>query len=812
MKKKSRKIILIVAVLLLIAAPAGPALATDRSTTEQPCIGAKTYSGFFSTTYTCQIKDSSGNTATQSCTTYPGDSGATSQTVCTIQDSQGNSNTINSSGGTTLQQSVDKNGTVTSSSLNSPIGKIVGTIAGWVTGAIATALLKTATAIVVLLVEAAIFFLMLFGLLFNFVVDQLVVNMGHFITSSSSSGIQTAWRIVRDLANIGIIGGLIATAIGTILQIANYSANKFLARLIIAALLVNFSYFFAGAIIDSSNYLATQFYTNLICGSAAECSNTTIAGTFQDIVNIQAVQSLQNTGSQVAQSVQTNSPGLMANGALKDLLSYVLFLVMILVTIFVFFSAIVLLLGRFVSLVFILITSPIGIAASAIPGVQKYAREWWDILFSQAFFAPIYFLMLGFSFTILREFSNTNAFSSIDANNPGAADMGTILNFIVATTFMILSLRLARQMSKEGEKYLGDFYKGAGKLTNNYLTQSLATETLGRISGEAGLYYRDKIAPRLSIFGRPIHKIPVLATIDRKLQKGLDSGGGLKFGGKESYLDTKGARTVRRTELTNKAEVLRKEEERNKAEAEERARKADVDRIGAETERKEEQEAPTDDSGPFGTNNGTGGGSPNNGGSAGGSPNKGTGPSPVRPSQDRKDEPRRQSGDAAERLRLSGTTPPAARPERPKEEEAADNRPRAARLQEVKDINTDTDEGLNEAEEAIIHEQLDKNRIYFREENGTLVPETDEEVLDRMGISRQRFIKTDPDGKRRAIREDEIRNEFGRQHLAPILDEKTGKVMLEDNDQFLARYYGNAQRVVPIAWRGKVKEMINGKN
>ena len=60
--------------------------------------------------------------------------------------------------------------------------------------------------------------------------------------------------------------------------------------------------------------------------------------------------------------------------------------------IFVFLSAIALLIGRFVSLIFILITSPIGIAGTAIPGIAKYAKEWWSILFAQAFFAPVYFL------------------------------------------------------------------------------------------------------------------------------------------------------------------------------------------------------------------------------------------------------------------------------------------------------------------------------------------------------------------------------------------------------------------------------------
>src|SRR6185295_16687965 len=221
--------------------------------------------------------------------------------------------------GTSALANTDPNSTT--GKILSAAGNAVSTALNWAGAISATLILTILKAIVYVLIQISIILLMFCGFLFNFVVDQLVVNMGHFITSESSSGIQTAWKIVRDLTNIGIIGGLIATAISTILQIEKYNANKLLARLIIAALLVNFSYFFTGAIIDSSNYLATQFYTNLICGNTdPTCKNTTIAGTFQDITNIQVVQSVQAIGHQVAQAGQNNAPQTeLTQEALKEL-------------------------------------------------------------------------------------------------------------------------------------------------------------------------------------------------------------------------------------------------------------------------------------------------------------------------------------------------------------------------------------------------------------------------------------------------------------------------------------------------------------
>ena len=163
--------------------------------------------------------------------------------------------------------------------------------------------------------------------LLDYCVAQLVVNMGIFVNSTSASGTQTAWQIMRDLANIGIIGGLVATAIATILQIQNYSANKLLARLIIAALLVNFSYFFAGAIIDSSNYLATAVYNDMTtavsgCSTAGSC---TLTSEFMQVTNFQSLHddmTSTNSPSSLASTSSANLGPWMT--VLVDILSIVL--------------------------------------------------------------------------------------------------------------------------------------------------------------------------------------------------------------------------------------------------------------------------------------------------------------------------------------------------------------------------------------------------------------------------------------------------------------------------------------------------------
>jgi|GEM_PF-6631107 len=388
-----------------------------------------------------------------------------------------------------------------------------------------------------LLVQIATFILFLVGSFFNFTVEQLVVNMGHFVTSSDAVGIQIAWRIMRDLANLAIIGGLIATAIGTILHLATINAQKLLVRLIIAALLVNFSFFFAGAVIDSSNFLATSIYKATI--STENCREScTIVARFDKVIRTNNHNIAEYLRDEKVGDIKQDSQWM---AIVQDLLS----IVIIGITIFVFLSAITLLLGRFVALILILITSPIGIAGLAIPQISKYAKEWWEALFSQAFFAPVYFLLVGFSLTILD--NSSGAFSGDSPNL-----IGTLLTFMVAAIFMLQSLKIAKGMS-ESAKRLTDVYKASDKVAGwmpkayTTLLANGTAQTIGRGSDAVLDGYNrllSKWEPK-GIVGKSLRAI----LPDKYIKKGLEGVAKSKFGGDESFIDARGRKIGRRGEL-----------------------------------------------------------------------------------------------------------------------------------------------------------------------------------------------------------------------------------------------------------------------
>src|SRR3989338_3816533 len=74
--------------------------------------------------------------------------------------------------------------------------------------------------------------------------------------------IEVGWKVARDATNIFFIIILLIISIGTILRIPNYGNTKqLLVRLILMAVLINFSLAIGSVVIDFSNVLGIQFLT-----------------------------------------------------------------------------------------------------------------------------------------------------------------------------------------------------------------------------------------------------------------------------------------------------------------------------------------------------------------------------------------------------------------------------------------------------------------------------------------------------------------------------------------------------------------------
>src|SRR3989344_7482277 len=100
-------------------------------------------------------------------------------------------------------------------------------------------------------------------------------------------------EIVLATANLFFVLILLWIAIATIFDWAEYSARSLLPKLIMVALLINFSVAIGGAIINLSNGIAKTFYCNIVPTAIACGGGSVFGGTLsipQQIMNVSSMQ------------------------------------------------------------------------------------------------------------------------------------------------------------------------------------------------------------------------------------------------------------------------------------------------------------------------------------------------------------------------------------------------------------------------------------------------------------------------------------------------------------------------------------------
>ena len=311
--------------------------------------------------------------------------------------------------------------------------------------------------------------LWLAGSLLNYIVDTTIVNMAvHInggvgsdgITVVGMSGINIAWKVLRDLMNIAFIFLLVYEGIKMIIGLSDVAkVRKFIVGIVLASLLINFSLFFTKVIIDASNIVTIGVYKSIL-------NDTNSSGTTGGLSNAYQ-QSLGTQGLFGPDYL----PGTTGYGKLTiSLMSSVL----ILITAFVFFAISVLLVVRYIVLILLLILSPIAYMGMALPGMKKHADKWWESLWGQILFAPVYMLMTWVILILVNSDGFTGITTTLDktqwaafvnsngAAGPSSSSIGLFFNFAVIIGLTVASLVIAKGFATQGAGQIKDL---TGKAT-----------------------------------------------------------------------------------------------------------------------------------------------------------------------------------------------------------------------------------------------------------------------------------------------------------------------------------------------------------
>lgn len=206
----------------------------------------------------------------------------------------------------------------------------------------------------------------------------------------AGSPLYDIWNAVRAIANVVFVIAFLVVILSqvTSLGISAYGIRKILPRLIIAAILVNISYYICALAIDLSNFLGHAVYS-FIMGYAQSLNNFASAQfTWQDIM----------TGLFSAQAGATIAIGtLWFSVATAGSLAAAVFtaLGMLLGVVTAAVVALVILVARQALLVIFTIVSPLAFVALVLPSTEKWFGKWREAFTTMLVMFPLFSLVFG---------------------------------------------------------------------------------------------------------------------------------------------------------------------------------------------------------------------------------------------------------------------------------------------------------------------------------------------------------------------------------------------------------------------------------
>ncbi len=351
----------------------------------------------------------------------------------------------------------------------------VGQVIGWISGG---SLLFISSSISMVL--GAVFGVVLW--LEAQIIDYIISPANFSFTNSPI--VTLGWGIARDLANMFFILILLIIAFATVLKIQSYAIKQLWWKVLVAAILINFSLVIAGFVIDFTQVL-TAFFLKQITGDGSLGTITTRLASSMQILNFYNPAKPESIGQGVA---QFGASGIAA------VVGIILTLIGLVITVFVFGAAAMFLIVRILHIWFLLIFAPFVWMLWILPSTSKYFSQWWDDFIKWTFFAPAYVFMIYLSLSIfdINGKFKTGVFSAGDSEwmkaAPGLTTVGmpqAIFQWILVIAMMFGSLIVAQKLGVEGATGARKILTGWGTGTKNWAGRQLRRQALGIGAKEA---------------------------------------------------------------------------------------------------------------------------------------------------------------------------------------------------------------------------------------------------------------------------------------------------------------------------------------
>lgn len=246
-----------------------------------------------------------------------------------------------------------------------------------------------------LVLSAGGYFIQWSGAIFNFFIDHLITRYSVTLQELGiMDGINTVWTAFRDVGNIALIGLFVFLAINIILGVKSFGEKRTIAKVLIIAVLLNFSLLFTKIIIDATNFVAYQFYKSAGLERTADGTKGGVADAF---IAAAGIGTFADTYTGVRKL--TDDKGTMIAIAFSVVAGLLMFTIVIL-----FVYGAFQMVARSILLAFLMVISPLAFVSWLVPSSSVGAKwsEWWQTLISSAFFAPLFMITLWASMQLLQ--------------------------------------------------------------------------------------------------------------------------------------------------------------------------------------------------------------------------------------------------------------------------------------------------------------------------------------------------------------------------------------------------------------------------
>jgi hypothetical protein len=263
------------------------------------------------------------------------------------------------------------------------------------------------------------------------IISMSVVGVAKYNDFINVTQIGDAWEIIRDMCNMFFILILLIISFATILRVESYNMKKWLPKLVLMAIIINFSKMFCGLIIDFSQVVMLTFSSKL---NGAAFFQAMQVQTYLNSVASSAFKNFTGDGIKFFDS----AVGLVA-GSVFLIISVIVMLVILLTLVM-----------RIVMLWIYVVLSPLAFVLSAFPGGQKYASQWWSDFTKQVIIGPVLMFFVWLSLVMAETMNGIGKTlgegRECASNSISILCPDNFLGFILAIGMLIGGLIVASQI------------------------------------------------------------------------------------------------------------------------------------------------------------------------------------------------------------------------------------------------------------------------------------------------------------------------------------------------------------------------------